>query len=157
MHQHEHDENNAPNQGDHAKPTDPSAHLAAGVPGAQSPLEENGARQVPRNRIAAGFHSIYETGHFGFKEMGVKRSFETLLKVNQKNGFDCPSCAWPDPDGKRKMAEFCENGAKAIASEATKKTTYTRRVFTPFHSQNASATGCLVRGTGPSHASDDPS
>ena len=53
--------------------------------------------------------------------MGVKRSFQTLLKVNQKDGFDCPSCAWPDPDGKRKMAEFCENGAKAVASEATTK------------------------------------
>ncbi len=53
--------------------------------------------------------------------MGVKRSFETLLKLNQKDGFDCPSCAWPDPDGKRKMAEFCENGAKAVASEATTK------------------------------------
>ncbi len=54
-------------------------------------------------------------------EMGVKRSFHALLKVNQKNGFDCPSCAWPDPDGHRKTAEFCENGAKAVASEATTK------------------------------------
>ncbi len=53
--------------------------------------------------------------------MGIKRSCQTLLKVNQKDGFDCPSCAWPDPDGKRKIAEFCENGAKAVASEATKK------------------------------------
>ncbi len=53
--------------------------------------------------------------------MGVERSFHTLLKMNQKDGFDCPSCAWPDPDGKRKTAEFCENGAKVIASEATIK------------------------------------
>ncbi len=53
--------------------------------------------------------------------MGVKRSFQTLLSLNQKAGFDCPSCAWPDPDGKRKVAEFCENGAKAVASEATTK------------------------------------
>ena len=50
--------------------------------------------------------------------MGVKRSFRTLLTLNQKDGFDCPSCAWPDPDGERKTAEFCENGAKAVASEA---------------------------------------
>ena len=46
---------------------------------------------------------------------------QTLLKLNQKDGFDCPSCAWPDPDGERKTAEFCENGAKAVASEATTK------------------------------------
>ena len=59
--------------------------------------------------------------------MGVRRSFQTLLKINQKDGFDCPSCAWPDPDGDSKMAEFCENGAKAVASEATTKR------FTPEH------------------------
>ena len=53
--------------------------------------------------------------------MGIVRSVQTLLKVNQKDGFDCPSCAWPDPDGHRKMAEFCENGAKAISAEATVK------------------------------------
>jgi len=41
--------------------------------------------------------------------------------MNQKGGFDCPSCAWPDPDGERSRFEFCENGAKAIATESTKK------------------------------------
>ena len=121
MHQHGHDENNAPNQGDQDRPTDPSAHLAEGVPGAQPPLEEKGARESSRHKIAAGFYSIYETGHFGIKEMGVQRSLKTFANLNQKDGFDCPSCAWPDPDGKRKAAEFCENGAKAVASEATNK------------------------------------
>jgi molybdopterin-dependent oxidoreductase alpha subunit len=52
-------------------------------------------------------------------QMGVRRSLATLLKVNQPEGFDCPSCAWPDPDD-RAAAEFCENGAKAVASEATR-------------------------------------
>ena len=42
-----------------------------------------------------------------------------MTKLNQKNGFDCPSCAWPDPDGHRSQFEFCENGAKAMASETT--------------------------------------
>jgi molybdopterin-dependent oxidoreductase alpha subunit len=121
MHQHAHDENNAPNQADDARPTDPTAHLATGVPGAQPPLEEKGAHPGSRHKIAAGFYSIYETAHFGIKEMGIKRSLQTYAKLNQKNGFDCPSCAWPDPDGKRKAAEFCENGAKAVASEATTK------------------------------------
>ena len=52
------------------------------------------------------------------EQMGVKRSIQTLLRVNQKDGFDCPGCAWPEED-KRHIAEFCENGAKAVAEEAT--------------------------------------
>ena len=39
--------------------------------------------------------------------------------VNQKEGFDCPGCAWPDPEH-RTTFEFCENGAKAVADEAMK-------------------------------------
>ena len=121
MHHHSHDENSAPNQADDAKPTETTAHLAHGVPGAEPPLEKEGAIDGERDKTAAGFYALYETGRFGVKQMGVKRSFQTLLKLNQKDGFDCPSCAWPDPDGKRKIAEFCENGAKAVASEATTK------------------------------------
>jgi molybdopterin-dependent oxidoreductase alpha subunit len=121
MPQHEHDENSAPGQLDEDKPADPTAGRAIGVPGAQPPLEEEGAKDGRRHKTAAGIYAIYETAHFGIREMGVKRSLQTLLKVNQKDGFDCPSCAWPDPDGKRNVAEFCENGAKAVASEATKK------------------------------------
>src|SRR4051812_1659261 len=120
MHQHRHDETNAPDQRDDGKPTDPTAHLAQGVPGAEPPQEEDGARDGRSHKTAAGLYAIYETAHFSFKEMGIKRTFQTLLKGNQKDGFDCPSCAWPDPDGKRNTAEFCENGAKAVASEATK-------------------------------------
>ncbi len=121
MHRHEHDENNAPNQTDNAKPTDLSAHLATGIPGSQPPLEQEGAEEGHRSETAAGFVAVYETAKFSFRDMGVKRSFQTLLKINQKDGFDCPSCAWPDPDDHRKIAEFCENGAKAVASEATTK------------------------------------
>lgn len=47
---------------------------------------------------------------------------QTLAKLNQKGGFDCPGCAWPDPDDSRTpMAEYCENGVKAIAEEATSR------------------------------------
>jgi molybdopterin-dependent oxidoreductase alpha subunit len=121
MHQHDHDENSAPNQADSEKPTDPNASLAVGVEGAQPPLEIEGGTEGKRSTTAASFRSIYETMHHGMKEMGVRRTARTLLTLNQKDGFDCPSCAWPDPDGKRKTAEFCENGAKAVASEATTK------------------------------------
>ncbi len=71
-------------------------------------------------RSAAGLPSIKHTVEFVAHEMGPKRSLQTLLKANQTDGFDCPSCAWPDPDH-RKTAEFCENGAKAVAWEATRK------------------------------------
>lgn len=53
-------------------------------------------------------------------QMGVARAVSALLDVNQKTGFDCPGCAWPDPDDRRSVAEFCENGAKAVAEEGTR-------------------------------------
>jgi len=52
---------------------------------------------------------------------GPIRGTKALLELNQTDGFDCPSCAWPDPDDHRAASEFCENGAKAVASEATSK------------------------------------
>jgi molybdopterin-dependent oxidoreductase alpha subunit len=112
------DENSATGQGDDAKPTAKDAHLAVGVPGAEPPPENKAPRIGKRDRSAAGLTSIWETLHRGARDMGVKTSLRTLATLNQKDGFDCPSCAWPDPDGDRKMAEFCENGAKAVASEA---------------------------------------
>ncbi|MEL6821594.1 MAG: FdhF/YdeP family oxidoreductase, partial [Calditrichota bacterium] len=56
------------------------------------------------------------------REMGTLRGFKLLSKLNQHDGFDCPGCAWPDPDKERSaVAEYCENGAKAVAEEATLK------------------------------------
>jgi molybdopterin-dependent oxidoreductase alpha subunit len=91
------------------------------VQAGEPPLEENGAHHTDPSAAAGGPIAVLTTAQFGIKEMGVARSFQTLLRVNQKDGFDCPSCAWPDPDDARKTAEFCENGAKAVASEATTK------------------------------------
>ena len=71
---------------------------------------------------AAGVPAVLSSFKFGFREMGPVRTGKAFLKMNQDRGFDCPSCAWPDPDSKRKhAAEFCENGAKAVAWEATRK------------------------------------
>src|SRR5215467_2891330 len=61
----------------------------------------------------------------GVESMGAARSAAALARLNQRHGFDCPGCAWPEEHGGRKLAEFCENGAKAVAEEATK------RVVTP--------------------------
>ncbi|MBT8300511.1 MAG: molybdopterin-dependent oxidoreductase, partial [Maribacter sp.] len=70
-------------------------------------------------RYAAGMPGIGAALHHGFKEMGVVRSLRAMLNMNQNDGFECPSCAWPDPDKPSKIGEFCENGAKALADEAT--------------------------------------
>ncbi|WP_103503739.1 MULTISPECIES: FdhF/YdeP family oxidoreductase [unclassified Streptomyces] len=67
---------------------------------------------------AAGLPAIARSLDMARREMGVRRTALTLLNVNQHGGFDCPGCAWPEPD-KPHTAEFCENGAKAVAEEAT--------------------------------------
>ncbi|MGW3265656.1 FdhF/YdeP family oxidoreductase [Streptomyces sp. NPDC001056] len=67
---------------------------------------------------AAGLPAIGHTLRIAQQQMGVRRTALTLLRVNQKDGFDCPGCAWPEPEH-RHTAEFCENGAKAVAEEAT--------------------------------------
>jgi molybdopterin-dependent oxidoreductase alpha subunit len=117
---HPQDENSVPNQRVPRPAVVGDAQLAKGIPGAEPPPEERAPRAGRRDRAAAGISSIWETVRRGAGEMGVKRSFKTLLNLNQKDGFDCPSCAWPDPDDDRKTAEFCENGAKAVAAEATR-------------------------------------
>ncbi|NVM93704.1 FdhF/YdeP family oxidoreductase [Arthrobacter wenxiniae] len=68
-------------------------------------------------RAAAGIHGLTESMPQAVSAMGPVRSLKTLRAMNQKDGFDCMSCAWPDPPD-RKTAEFCENGAKAVTWEA---------------------------------------
>jgi molybdopterin-dependent oxidoreductase alpha subunit len=70
-------------------------------------------------KMAAGIPAVTSSMIHGFKKMGLVRSAKTLTMVNQQSGFDCPGCAWPDPEH-RTHFEFCENGAKAVADEATK-------------------------------------
>ena len=89
--------------------------------GAQPTIERDPATLSSRPTLAAGLPAIYQTVRFGLREMGPVRAFKALLSLNKKKGFDCQSCAWPSPDENRKVAEFCENGAKAVADEATTK------------------------------------
>jgi molybdopterin-dependent oxidoreductase alpha subunit len=71
---------------------------------------------------AVGVPGVAVSMRYALSEMGTARTVRTLLRVNQADGFDCPSCAWGDPVvSERKHAEFCENGAKAVAWEATRK------------------------------------
>ncbi|MFZ1411734.1 MAG: FdhF/YdeP family oxidoreductase [Micropruina sp.] len=66
----------------------------------------------------AGIPGVLRALSAANQQMGARRSLLTLTSVNQRDGFDCPGCAWPDPEH-RHAAEFCENGAKAVAEEAT--------------------------------------
>ncbi len=69
----------------------------------------------------AGLTAVAITVKRGIQAMGLARATRTLRKLNQVDGFDCQGCAWPDPDpSHRHKAEFCENGAKAVAEEATR-------------------------------------
>ncbi|MGB5437196.1 MAG: hypothetical protein WBM98_14970, partial [Maribacter sp.] len=61
-------------------------------------------------QYAAGLPGVKAAMSHVFKEMGVVRSLQALSNMNQKEGFECPSCAWPDPDEPSKIGEFCENG-----------------------------------------------
>lgn len=72
-------------------------------------------------RVAAGIKGVTESFKIGISEAGFSRTIKTMRSVNRFDGYDCPGCAWPDPDGHRSGFEFCENGAKAFATEATKK------------------------------------
>ena len=71
---------------------------------------------------AAGTPAVISSLKHVMSTAGPIRGTKALLDLNQTAGFDCPSCAWPDPDDHRAMTEFCENGAKSIASEATSRT-----------------------------------
>ncbi|KQQ08083.1 FdhF/YdeP family oxidoreductase [Rathayibacter sp. Leaf296] len=87
----------------------------------ETPIDERGLTVGARKHRAVGIPGVAHALQISMKQMGPLRSAETLLRVNQKTGFDCPGCAWPEAD-KRHVAEFCENGAKAVAEEATLRT-----------------------------------
>ena len=94
--------------------------------------DEPDVRAVDEPKTSAvGLPAIASSMQYALSEMGMRRAAKTLLKMNHVDGFDCPSCAWPDPD-RRHTAEFCENGAKAVAWEATRK-----RVDARFFARNS--------------------
>ena len=75
---------------------------------------------TPPPKTSAGRHAIENALRHVWGKMGLVRGTRGMLNLNQKGGIDCQSCAWPDPDH-RTINEFCENGAKALADEATTK------------------------------------
>ena len=128
-----------PNQGtapapDHYRAEPQNTHVHAHIPApevagakylhpilAQPPEALTGLKLAGREKVAAGVTAVVKSMQFSWAEGGVGRGTRALLGLNQKDGFDCSSCAWPDPDEHRSIAEFCENGAKATASDADDK------------------------------------
>jgi molybdopterin-dependent oxidoreductase alpha subunit len=88
---------------------------------AQAPEKLTGIELKKIPSSAVGYTAVKSAITHIKEEVGLVKGLGLLAKLNQKNGFDCPGCAWPDPDEKRAfLAEYCENGAKAVAEEATK-------------------------------------
>jgi molybdopterin-dependent oxidoreductase alpha subunit len=88
---------------------------------AQTSIETDSIRITQPAGIAAGLKSVLKAAEVTLKEPGLIRGIAALSRLNQFDGIDCPGCAWPDPDQDRSLNEYCENGVKAIAEEATTK------------------------------------
>jgi molybdopterin-dependent oxidoreductase alpha subunit len=78
-----------------------------------------GVKIKKQKKSAGGLDAVLSSLKHVVTEVGIVQGVAALAKLNQTDGYDCPGCAWPDPDHERSSVEFCENGAKAIAEEAT--------------------------------------
>ncbi len=97
--------------------------VVAAPTGAQPPERFTGLRLGKPKDRAAGIPSVLTALSHANRYMAKGDALKTMFRLNQKGGFDCPGCAWPDPDDERsRLGEYCENGIKAIAEEAQKKT-----------------------------------
>lgn len=102
-------------------------------PNAENPFTLLDLKLTHVEKAAAGVPAVMAAFSDLFEEKAPIRGMRALFKMNQMGGFDCPSCAWPDPDDERSiLGEYCENGAKALAEEAT-----TKRVTPEFFKQNS--------------------
>ncbi len=84
------------------------------------PDEHRSLRVVAPAKVAAGPKAVVNSLRTALAAMGTARAARTLRRVNQKDGFACPACAWPESEGHH-IADFCEQGVKAVAEEATKE------------------------------------
>lgn len=80
--------------------------------------------KTPPPKKAAGMTGVFSALKHLFRYVKWRHIPTLTLNINQRKGFDCPGCAWPDPTDERRspVAEYCENGAKAISEEAQKTT-----------------------------------
>jgi molybdopterin-dependent oxidoreductase alpha subunit len=92
----------------------PPQHEAAVVEPTGGPVFE------PYDSPAGGWGALHATAKALREQSIAIKGSMSLLSMNQPDGFDCPGCAWPDPQHTSSF-EFCENGAKAVAFELTKR------------------------------------
>src|SRR6478609_769698 len=102
----------------HHRPMSPG--IRAGAPVAD--IDEIDLAVTPPQHQTAGIPAVTVALNRGIAQAGMVRTAQALSRLNHRGGFDCPGCAWPDPQGRRRPAEFCENGAKAVAEESTLRT-----------------------------------
>ena len=96
-------------------------------------VADDGLSVGPPKRWAAGLPGVVASVRALRDQMSPSKAARTMLRINQPDGFDCPGCAWPEPHDTARL-EFCENGAKAVAEEATD-----RRVTAEFFSAHSIA------------------
>ena len=90
--------------------------------GAEPPETDDELRFDAPKTKAAGIPSVLSTFvHMHRHGHSIPSAMRILSQINQTDGFDCPGCAWPDPDDRAALTEFCENGAKAAAWETTRR------------------------------------
>ncbi|KUJ59940.1 hypothetical protein AR687_20880 [Flavobacteriaceae bacterium CRH] len=107
--------------------------LANKLPDAENPYQLSKLKITKVEKWAAGVPAVLAAVSDLIEDKTVLRAGKALFKMNQKGGFDCSSCAWPDPDDDRSpLGEYCENGAKALAEEAT-----TKKVTAAFFKENS--------------------
>ena len=106
--------------------------MPRGKVSATTPIENESLRIVRPSKLAAGLKGVTNSFRHTLAQSGIKGTIQTMRTVNRFDGFDCPGCAWPDPDNHRSGFEFCENGAKAFAAEAT-----SQRISTDFFSTHS--------------------
>lgn len=73
----------------------------------------------PYQAAAGGWGSLEATTRFVFDSKQVLKNMRNLMRMNKAKGFDCPGCAWGDDN--KSTFSFCENGAKAVTWEATRR------------------------------------
>ncbi len=101
-----------------ASPPRPDGPPTAAALGPTAPVGD--MRLTEPRTMAAGLPAVASSARVVLRQAGARRGLPLLANLNQHDGYDCPSCAWPDPSGERSVAEFCENGAKAAADAGTR-------------------------------------
>ena len=75
----------------------------------------------PYTAPAAGWGALKSVAQSCLREGSPVPQIRALLKTNQDKGFDCPGCAWGEKPGHDQAFKFCENGAKAVNWEASRR------------------------------------